>query len=298
MLENRERRQKWNALPFEALAMVARYATTDLNTSAFLLHVAQALYNVKITPLKKNPATHCADGYKVRYRWGRPYLRYTPHKCRLSLLELRDLLESLAWLLNHERTKVEPMRTRAPLECLCGRYYPPAEGLTDLTLGEYLLAEDLLLPLRGQLLDASCDECETFTQTHLIPFLATVYAPRRKDGARIALAERNPEAIAQHLQRSKIKRGYKSTLILRLFVAWWYANLALLEEVFPVFFERTPHATPEEEDPPTRGRLAASLPSNLLYLLCDGDFSKLDTVRNTNLWDALRLLQNILNRQT
>ena len=197
----------WNELSFSELTAIAKYATTDPNIPTFLKHAAEELYAIRIR----------YDAKKKRYRICKRVFRkkrLTLNSKLLTLLSLHDLLYSLSWLLNAERTQVECRRTKAPIATLCGKYFAPAENLTDLTLGEFLLAEDLL-------------------------------AAEAPNGAsrKLEVGSREVESADTsnfQLQTSNFKK---------------------------------------------------SLPSDLLYALCDGDFTKLETIRNTNLWDAMRLLQ-------
>ena len=143
---------------------------------------------------------------------------------------MHDLLYSLSWLLNAERTQVECRRTKAPIATLCGKYFAPAENLTDLTLGEFLLAEDLLAAeapngasrkleigsrevesadtSNFQLPTSNLREAHTsnfqlqtsnLSEALTLNFLAVVYAPHDKAGNRIPLTERDPEQIAKEL---------------------------------------------------------------------------------------------------
>ena len=319
----------WNELSFSELTAIAKYATTDPNIPTFLKHAAEELYGISI----------CYDAKKKRYRICKRAFkkkRLTLNSKLLTLLSLHDLLYSLSWLLNAERTQVECRRTKAPIATLCGKYFAPAENLTDLTLGEFLLAEDLLAAL------ANSDELRV-TSAHTqnvgarraspvnndkaaspsirnsersaltLNFLAVVYAPHDKAGNRIPLSERDPEQIAKELaMQVKSKRLASSTIRNSSFVIrnsesealtlnflwWWHANLAVLQNTFPTLFTTQPITSDEsrvtsENAAPRTSYLEPkkSLPSDLLYALCDGDFTKLETIRNTNLWDAMRLLQ-------
>ena len=330
----------WNELSFSELTAIARYATTDPNIPTFLKHAAEELYGIRI----------CYDAKKKRYRICKRAFRkkrLTLNSKLLTLLSLHDLLYSLSWLLNAERTQVECRRTKAPIATLCGKYFAPAENLTDLTLGEFLLAEDLLAPLAnsasryevlGTKYEGESDEGEsdelrvTSAKTTESPirhssfvirnsersaltlnFLAVVYAPRDKAGNRIPLSERDPEQIAKELamqvkskspasstirNSSFVIRNSESAALTLNFLWWWHANLAVLQSTFPTLFTTQPITSDEsrvtsENAAPRTSYLEPkkSLPSDLLYALCDGDFTKLETIRNTNLWDAMRLLQ-------
>ena len=130
----------WNELSFSELTAIAKYATTDPNIPTFLKHAAEELYGIRIRyDAKKKRYRICKRAFRKK--------RLTLNSKLLTLLSLHDLLYSLSWLLNAERTQVECRRTKAPIATLCGKYFAPAENLTDLTLGEFLLAEDLLAPL-------------------------------------------------------------------------------------------------------------------------------------------------------
>ena len=96
---------------------------------------------------------------------------------------------------------------------------------------------------------------------------------------------------------SPIRNSESEALTLN-FLWWWHANLAVLQNTFPTLFTTQPITSDEsrvtsENAAPRTSYLEPkkSLPSDLLYALCDGDFTKLETIRNTNLWDAMRLLQ-------
>ena len=322
----------WNELSFSELTAIAKYATTDPNIPTFLKHAAEELYAIRI----RYDAKHKC--YKVKHVSRRTHFQL-PTCNSLTLLSLHDLLYSLSWLLNAERTQVECRRTKAPIATLCGKYFAPAENLTDLTLGEFLLAEDLLAPL------ANSDELRvTSENAHTqnvgarraspvnndkaasspirnseraaltLNFLAVVYAPHDKAGNRIPLSQRDPEQIAKELamqvkskspasspirNSSFVIRNSESAALTLNFLWWWHANLAVLQSTFPTLFttEQVGSRKSEVESADTSNfqlptsNFKKSLPSDLLYALCDGDFTKLETIRNTNLWDAMRLLQ-------
>ena len=318
----------WNELSFSELTAIAKYATTDPNIPTFLKHAAEELYAIRI----RYDAKHKC--YKVKHVSRRRHFQL-PTCNSLTLLSLHDLLYSLSWLLNAERTQVECCRTKAPIATLCGKYFAPAENLTDLTLGEFLLAEDLLAPLAnsasrydvlGTKYEGESDELrvtsEKTTESPLrtseraaltLNFLAVVYAPHDKAGNRIPLTERDPEQIAKELamqikskspasspirNSSFVIRHSESEALTLNFLWWWHANLAVLQSTFPTLFTTQPITSDEsrvtsENAAPRTSYLEPkkSLPSDLLYALCDGDFTKLETIRNTNLWDAMRLLQ-------
>ena len=305
----------WNELSFSELTAIAKYATTDPNIPTFLEHAAEELYRISI----------CYDAKKKRYRICKRAFkkkRLTLNSKLLTLLSLHDLLYSLSWLLNAERTQVECRRTKAPIAALCGKYFAPAENLTDLTLGEFLLAEDLLAAEapNGASTKSEVESADTsnfqlqtsnLSAALTLNFLAVVYAPRDKAGNRIPLTERDPEQIAKELamqvksKRLAIRTSYpeprtsaREALTLN-FLWWWHANLAVLQSTFPTLFttEQVGSRKSEVESADTSNfklqtsNFKKSLPSDLLYALCDGDFTKLETIRNTNLWDAMRLLQ-------
>lgn len=307
----------WNELSFSELTAIAKYATTDPNIPTFLKHAAEELYGIRIR----------YDAKKKRYRICKRVFRkkrLTLNSKLLTLLSLHDLLYSLSWLLNAERTQVECRRTKAPIATLCGKYFAPAENLTDLTLGEFLLAEDLLAAEApngaSRKLEVESENTSNFQlQTSnlsaalTLNFLAVVYAPRDKAGNRIPLSQRDPEQIAKELamqvkskspasstirNSSFVIRNSESEALTLNFLWWWHANLAVLQRTFPTLFTTQPITSDEsrvtsENAAPRTSYLEPkkSLPSDLLYALCDGDFTKLETIRNTNLWDAMRLLQ-------
>ena len=318
----------WNELSFSELTAIAKYATTDPNIPTFLKHAAEELYGISI----RYDAKHKC--YKVKHVSRRRHYQL-PTCNSLTLLSLHDLLYSLSWLLNAERTQVECRRTKAPIATLCGKYFAPAENLTDLTLGEFLLAEDLLAPLANSYelrVTSENEHTQNVGARRASPvnndkaasspirnseraaltlnFLAVVYAPHDKAGNRIPLTERDPEQIAKELamqvksKRLAIRTSYpeprtseREALTLN-FLWWWHANLAVLQSTFPTLFTTQPITSDEsrvtsENAAPRTSYLEPkkSLPSDLLYALCDGDFTKLETIRNTNLWDAMRLLQ-------
>jgi len=320
----------WNELSFSELTAIARYATTDPNIPTFLKHAAEELYGIRIRyDAKKKRYRICKRAFRKK--------RLTLNSKFLTLLSLHDLLYSLSWLLNAERTQVECRRTKAPIATLCGKYFAPAENLTDLTLGEFLLAEDLLAAEApngaSRKLEVGSREVESadtsnfqLTTSNLsealtLNFLAVVYAPHDKAGNRIPLTERDPEQIAKELaMQVKSKRlairtsapasstirnssfvihNSESAALTLNFLWWWHANLAVLQNTFPTLFttEQVGSRKSEVESADTSNfqlptsNFKKSLPSDLLYALCDGDFTKLETIRNTNLWDAMRLLQ-------
>ena len=316
----------WNELSFSELTAIAKYATTDPNIPTFLKHAAEELYAIRI----------CYDAKKKRYRICKRAFRkkrLTLNSKLLTLLSLHDLLYSLSWLLNAERTQVECRRTKAPIATLCGKYFAPAENLTDLTLGEFLLAEDLLAAEApngaSRKLEVGSREVESADTSNLqlttsnlsealtLNFLAVVYAPHDKAGNRIPLSQRDPEQIAKELamqvkskspasstirNSSFVIRNSESAALTLNFLWWWHANLAVLQSTFPTLFTTQPITSDEsrvtsENAAPRTSYLEPkkSLPSDLLYALCDGDFTKLETIRNTNLWDAMRLLQQTTN---
>ena len=310
----------WNELSFSELTAIAKYAITDPNIPTFLKHAAEELYAIRIRyDAKKKRYRICKRAFKKK--------RLTLNSKLLTLLSLHDLLYSLSWLLNAERTQVECRRTKAPIATLCGKYFAPAENLTDLTLGEFLLAEDLLAAEApngaSRKLEVGSREVESadtsnfqLTTSNLsealtLNFLAVVYAPHDKAGNRIPLSQRDPEQIAKELamqvksKRLAIRTSYpeprtsaREALTLN-FLWWWHANLAVLQNTFPTLFttEQVGSRKSEVESADTSNfqlqtsNFKKSLPSDLLYALCDGDFTKLETIRNTNLWDAMRLLQ-------
>ena len=312
----------WSELSFSELTAIAKYATTDPNIPTFLKHAAEELYAIRIRyDAKKKRYRICKRAFKKK--------RLTLNSKLLTLLSLHDLLYSLSWLLNAERTQVECRRTKAPIATLCGKYFAPAENLTDLTLGEFLLAEDLLAAEApngaSRKLEIGSREVESAdTSNFQLPtynlsaaltlnFLAVVYAPHDKAGNRIPLTERDPEQIAKELamqikskspasspirNSSFVIRNSESEALTLNFLWWWHANLAVLQRTFPTLFTTQPITSDEsqvtsENAAPSTSYLEPkkSLPSDLLYALCDGDFTKLETIRNTNLWDAMRLLQ-------
>ena len=310
----------WNELSFSELTAIAKYATTDPNIPTFLKHAAEELYGISI----RYDAKHKC--YKVKHVSRRRHYQL-PTCNSLTLLSLHDLLYSLSWLLNAERTQVECRRTKAPIATLCGKYFAPAENLTDLTLGEFLLAEDLLaaeapngasrkLEVGNREVESADTSNFQLTTSNLsaaltLNFLAVVYAPHDKAGNRIPLSQRDPEQIAKELaMQVKSKRlairtsnpeprtSAREALTLN-FLWWWHANLAVLQSTFPTLFttEQVGSRKSEVESADTSNfqlqtsNFKKSLPSDLLYALCDGDFTKLETIRNTNLWDAMRLLQ-------
>ena len=310
----------WNELSFSELTAIAKYATTDPNIPTFLKHAAEELYGISIRyDAKKKRYRICKRAFRKK--------RLTLNSKLLTLLSLHDLLYSLSWLLNAERTQVECRRTKAPIATLCGKYFAPAENLTDLTLGEFLLAEDLLAPLANsdELRVTSANAAEppirnsSFVIRHsarsalTLNFLAVVYAPHDKAGNRIPLSQRDPEQIAKELamqvkskspasstirNSSFVIRNSESEALTLNFLWWWHANLAVLQNTFPTLFTTQPITSDESrvtsENAAHRTSYLEpkkSLPSDLLYALCDGDFTKLETIRNTNLWDAMRLLQ-------
>ena len=323
----------WNELSFSELTAIAKYATTDPNIPTFLKHAAEELYGISI----------CYDAKKKRYRICKRVFRkrrLTLNSKLLTLLSLHDLLYSLSWLLNAERTQVECRRTKAPIATLCGKYFAPAENLTDLTLGEFLLAEDLLAANgastklevgsnapNGASKKSEVESADTsnfklqtsnLSAALTLNFLAVVYAPRDKAGNRIPLTERDPEQIAKELamqvkskspasstirNSSFVIRHSESEALTLNFLWWWHANLAVLQSTFPTLFttEQVGSRKSEVESADTSNfqlqtsNFKKSLPSDLLYALCDGDFTKLETIRNTNLWDAMRLLQQTTN---
>ena len=302
----------WNELSFSELTAIAKYATTDPNIPTFLKHAAEELYGISIRyDAKKKRYRICKRAFKKK--------RLTLNSKLLTLLSLHDLLYSLSWLLNAERTQVECRRTKAPIATLCGKYFAPAENLTDLTFGEFLLAEDLLAAEApngaSRKLEVGSREVESADTSNLsealtLNFLAVVYAPHDKAGNRIPLTERDPEQIASQIKNEELKIGdetHSTTLNSRLltlnFLWWWHANLAVLQRTFPTLFttEQVGSRKSEVESADTSNfqlqtsNFKKSLPSDLLYALCDGDFTKLETIRNTNLWDAMRLLQQTTN---
>ena len=330
----------WNELSFSELTAIAKYATTDPNIPTFLKHAAEELYGISIRyDAKKKRYRICKRAFRKK--------RLTLNSKLLTLLSLHDLLYSLSWLLNADHTQVECRRTKAPIATLCGKYFAPAENLTDLTLGEFLLAEDLLAPLAnsasryevlGTKYEGDSDELrvtsEKATESPIrhssfvirnserealtLNFLAVVYAPHDKAGNRIPLTERDPEQIAKELamqvkskspasstirNSSFVIRNSESEALTLNFLWWWHANLAVLQSTFPTLFttEQVGSRKSEVESADTSNfqlptsYFKKSLPSDLLYALCDGDFTKLKTIRNTNLWDAMRLLQQTIN---
>ena len=311
----------WNELSFSELTAIAKYATTDPNIPTFLKHAAEALYAIRIRyDAKKKRYRICKRAFRKK--------RLTLNSKLLTLLSLHDLLYSLSWLLNAERTQVECRRTKAPIATLCGKYFAPAENLTDLTFGEFLLAEDLLAAEAPNGASTKSEVESSDTSNFLLPtsnlsealtlnFLAVVYAPRDKAGNRIPLSQRDPEQIAKELamqvkskspasstirNSSFVIRNSESEALTLNFLWWWHANLAVLQSTFPTLFTTQPITSDEsqvtsENAAPRTSYLEPkkSLPSDLLYALCDGDFTKLETIRNTNLWDAMRLLQQTTN---
>ena len=309
----------WNELSFSELTAIAKYATTDPNIPTFLKHAAEELYGIRIRyDAKKKRYRICKRVFKKK--------RLTLNSKLLTLLSLHDLLYSLSWLLNAERTQVECRRTKAPIATLCGKYFAPAENLTDLTLGEFLLAEDLLAAEapNGASTKSEVESADTsnfklqtsnLSAALTLNFLAVVYAPHDKAGNRIPLSQRDPEQIAKELaMQVKSKRLAIRTLnpeprtsareaLTLNFLWWWHANLAVLQSTFPTLFttEQVGSRKSEVESADTSNfqlptsNFKKSLPSDLLYALCDGDFTKLETIRNTNLWDAMRLLQQTTN---
>ena len=298
----------WNELSFSELTAIAKYATTDPNIPTFLKHAAEELYGISIRyDAKKKRYRICKRAFRKK--------RLTLNSKLLTLLSLHDLLYSLSWLLNAERTQVECRRTKAPIATLCGKYFAPAENLTDLTLGEFLLAEDLLAPLANsdelRVTSAHTQNVESENTSNFqlqtsnlsaaltLNFLAVVYAPRDKAGNRIPLSQRDPEQIASQIKDEELKIGDETHSTTLNFLWWWHANLAVLQSTFPTLFttEQVGSRKSEVESADTSNfqlqtsNFKKSLPSDLLYALCDGDFTKLETIRNTNLWDAMRLLQ-------
>ena len=250
----------WNELSFSELTAIAKYATTDPNIPTFLKHAAEELYAIRIRyDAKKKRYRICKRAFRKK--------RLTLNSKLLTLLSLHDLLYSLSWLLNAEHTQVECGRTKAPIATLCGKYFAPAENLTDLTLGEFLLAEDLLaaevpngasrkLEVGSNAPNGASTKSEVesentsnfqlqtsnLSEALTLNFLAVVYAPHDKAGNRIPLTERDPEQIAKELamqvkskrlasspirNSSFVIRNSESAALTLNFLWWWHANLAV-----------------------------------------------------------------------
>lgn len=281
----------WNDLSFETLARLGSIAERATNLPAFLKRAAEMICNVTIDYNSKRKQ------YEVRRKWNSPLQT----DLQLSLLGLHDFLYSLSWLLNTERTAIESKRTRPPLRTLCGKYIAPAENFTDLTFGEFLLAEDLLLETRDDRQKTRDNSREARDGREKLKavcnILSVLYAPRTSGGLRVPITERDAESIATEIYKELNKKcsewDYTPSGVVIAFLWWWDANLSVLQNAFPTLFLRNERQEMKETNG-DQDRGARGLPSDLLYLLCDGDFTKLETIRNTNLWDAMRLLQTHL----
>ena len=246
------------------LGDVARRATS---VRGFLFYAAEVLYRVTIRELPKsrNPADNYISG---RYLVTPTY--YIPlaerHVVTVTLGELAVLLDSLEWLLNHDKTRVESRRTRIPIDMPTEtELYPPCAYLADLTFNEFLVAEDLRMS------DAPVSK-----------FLAVLYAPHEdKSTLRIPFTARDFDDIERRLRDVLYRQ--EGGAHEQAWWWWWEGNLRVLREHFPSLFT---NAQEGGESPRLQER-----PSDLLYMLSGGDFVAFEAIKSTNLYEALRLVQ-------
>lgn len=175
------------------------------------------------------------------------------------------LLRSVKWLYGQNGTVLESWRTTPIKTRVNGKLYPPAPLLTDISLGEFLLAEDLLY--RGGT---------------LAEFMSVLYMPLSRGVRRMRTDEVDLEANAAYFR----KCAYTQSPYFRTALGWWWEGTKRhLAGAFPKLFEEGAKAAQNDE----------SLPSDLLYQLAEGNFGLLDVVKRTNLWEAFRLLTSRLH---
>ncbi len=258
---------QWDEITPTQLAELGDVARRATSVRGFLFYAAEVLYRVTIRELPKsrNPADNYISG---RYIVTPTY--YIPlaerHVVTATLGELAVLLDSLEWLLNHDKTRVESRRTRIPIDMPTeAELYPPCAYLADLTFNEFLVAEDLRMS------DAPVSK-----------FLAVLYAPHEdKSTLRVPFTARDFDDIERRLR--DVLYHQEGGAHEQAWWWWWEGNLRVLREHFPSLFS---NAQEEGESPRLQGR-----PSDLLYMLSGGDFVAFEAIKNTNLYEALRLVQ-------
>ena len=247
----------WNTLTTPQLYRLAAVALTAPNSSYFLKRATEILYKIRIV------VQH--NKQKARYLVKSNIIGF-PAKA-YDVLELHDILHSLDWLLDSQRLQVQSQRTYPIYSVIrtphCGKLFAPSPELTNITLGQYLLAEDLRA-----------------TNAPLEQFLAVLYKPQKQK------EEPDYELLAKEIK--SVLKNDSPELLAHLW--WWEGNLRYLKECFPNLFS-TPD--PEQDTKPLR----KELPSTFIYRLAANAPEKIGQYQNLNLYEALRLFSETLKTE-
>jgi|GEM_PF-3583064 len=264
----------WDDMSYSQLSELWSVAQRAPSVRGFLFYAAEVLYKVTIRELPKS-RYHAQDyisGHYLIYPvepvdGERGYHRVV----EASLLDLTELLDSLKWLLSDDQTRVESRRTRVPMEMPPeADLYAPQTLLADLSLNEFLTAEDLRT-----------------SGAHVTKFLAVLYAPRTNCSTlRQSPDERDYAAIEARL-RDVLSRN-AGGLSSPAWWWWWEGNLRWISSQFPQLFT---NAFNEPNKPALKTR-----PTDLLYMLSGGDFAAFEAIKRTNLYEGLRLIQERIQR--
>ena len=264
----------WDDMSYSQLSELWSVAQRAPSVRGFLFYAAEVLYKVTIRELPKSRYS------ESDYISGR-YLIYPVepvdgelgrHRVvQASLLDLTSLLDSLKWLLSDDQTRVESRRTRIPMEMPPeADLYAPQPLLADISLNEFLTAEDLRT-----------------SGAHITKFLAVLYAPRTSCSTlRQSPDERDYAAIEARL-RDVLSRN-AGGLSSPAWWWWWEGNLRWISAQFPQLFT---NAFNEPDTPALKTR-----PTDLLYMLSGGDFAAFEAIKRTNLYEGLRLIQERIQR--
>lgn len=264
----------WDDMSYSQLSELWSVAQRAPSVRGFLFYAAEVLYKVTIRELPKSrySDTDYISGHYLIYPVEPVDGERGVHRVvQASLLDLTELLDSLKWLLSEDQSRVESRRTRIPMEMPPeADLYPPQPLLADLSLNEFLTAEDLRT-----------------SGAHVTKFLSALYAPRTSCSTlRQSPDERDYAAIEARL-RDVLSRN-AGGLSSPAWWWWWEGNLRWIAEQFPQLFT---NALNDHNKPALKTR-----PTDLLYMLSGGDFTAFEAIKRTNLYEGLRLIQERIQR--
>lgn len=264
----------WDDMSYSQLSELWSVAQRAPSVRGFLFYAAEVLYKVTIRELPKsryNESDYISGRYLIYPVEPVDGERGCHRVVEASLLDLTELLDSLKWLLSEDQTRVESRRTRVPMEMPPeADLYAPQTLLADLSLNEFLTAEDLRT-----------------SGAHVTKFLAVLYAPRTNCSTlRQSPDERDYAAIEARL-RDVLSRN-AGGLSSPAWWWWWEGNLRWISAQFPQLFT---NAFNEPNRPALKTR-----PTDLLYMLSGGDFAAFEAIKRTNLYEGLRLIQERIQR--
>ena len=264
----------WDDMSYSQLSELWSVAQRAPSVRGFLFYAAEVLYKVTIRELPKSrySDTDYISGHYLIYPVEPVDGERGVHRVvQASLLDLTELLDSLKWLLSEDQSRVESRRTRIPMEMPPeADLYAPQPLLADLSLNEFLTAEDLRT-----------------SGAHVTKFLSALYAPRTNCSTlRQPPDERDYAAIESRL-RDVLSRN-AGGLSSPAWWWWWEGNLRWIASQFPQLFT---NALNDHNKPALKTR-----PTDLLYMLSGGDFAAFEAIKRTNLYEGLRLIQERIQR--